>query len=367
MSTDFLYAFSFGGLYVTGKSGILINEKVTKRKQRMIKTNKPLERCKLDKSPAFTDPKYGCAPEARTVKAHIERGVVNIDKPAGPTSHEVVAWIKDILKINKAAHTGTLDPRVTGVLPVMLGVATKLADTFIADKGYVCVMKLHGAVEEDKLRKISKDFVGLIYQRPPLKSAVRRQVRIRKVHYIEIMEIAGKDVLMKVGCEAGTYMRMLCHHLGLALGVGAHLVQLRRTKSFPFDEANLTKLQELKDAYIFSEEGDERLLRKLIMPMEYALGHLPCIIVKDSAVDAICHGADLTAPGISRIEEGINIGNRVVIYTLKGEAVSIGEAKMISEDMFTSEKGVCVKAEKVFMKRGTYVKSWRSKAEVAEW
>lgn len=333
----------------------------------MIKSEKTLERCKLEKSPSFTDTRYGCAPEARSIREHIERGVVNIDKPAGPTSHEVVAWIKDILKINKAAHTGTLDPKVTGVLPVLLGTATKLADTFVANKEYVCVMKLHREVEEDALRKISEEFVGRIYQRPPLKSAVKRRIRIRTVHYIEIKEVEGKNVLMKVGCEAGTYIRMLCHHIGLALGVGAHMSQLRRTKSFPFDEDNLTKLQDLKDAYVFYEEGDESLLRKLIMPMEYTLGHLPCIIVKDSAVDAICRGADLNAPGISRIEKEINIGNRVVIYTLKGEAVSIGEAKMNSEDMFRAGKGICVETEKVFMKPGTYAKGWRSKAEVAEW
>jgi H/ACA ribonucleoprotein complex subunit 4 len=332
----------------------------------MVKSERPLERCKLKKSPSFTDPKYGCAPEVRSIREHIERGMVIIDKPAGPTSHEVVAWVKDILKINKAAHTGTLDPKVTGVLPVLLGVATKLADTFVGDKEYVCVMKLHKEIEEDELRKITEEFVGKIYQRPPLKSAVRRRIRVRTVHYIEIKEVEGKNVLMKVGCEAGTYIRMLCHHIGLALGVGAHMSQLRRTGAFPFDEDNLTKLQDLKDAYVFFEEGDESLLRKLIMPMEYALGHLPCIIVKDSAVDALCHGADLAAPGISRIEEGINIGNRVVIYTLKGEAVSIGEAKMNSEDMFIAEKGVCVETEKVFMKPGTYAKGWRRKAEVAE-
>ncbi len=322
---------------------------------------KLLERCKLGKSLSFTDSRYGCAPEARSIKEHIERGVVIIDKPAGPTSHEVVAWVKEILKINKAAHTGTLDPKVTGVLPVLLGTATKLANTFVSDKEYVCVMKLHREVAEDRLRKISKDFEGRIYQRPPLKSAVKRRVRRRTVHYIEIKEIEGKEVLMKVGCEAGTYIRMLCHHIGLALGVGAHMSQLRRTKSFPFDEVNLTKLQDLKDAYIFFEEGDECLLREIIMPMEYALGHLPCIIVKDSAVDAICHGADLNAPGISRIEEGINIDNRVILYTLKGEAVSIGKAKKSSEDMFGAEKGMCVKTEKVFMKPGIYMKGWRSK------
>ena len=342
----------------------------------MIKSEKPVERCKLEKVPAFTNPEYGCAPEARPIREHIERGVVVVDKPVGPTSHEVVAWVKDILKINRAAHTGTLDPKVTGVLPVLLGTATKSADCFIGDKEYVCVMKLHREVNEDKLRDVCVEFVGELYQRPPLKSAVKRRIRTRAVHYIEIKEVEGKDVLMKVGCEAGTYIRMLCHHIGLALGVGAHMSQLRRTKSFPFTEDTLTRLHDLKDAYVLcEEEGDESFLRKLIMPMEYALVHIPCIIIKDSAVDAICHGADLAAPGIARIEEGINISNRVVLYTGKGEAVSIGRAKMNSEEMRRAEEGICVKTEKVFMKQDTYMKGWKTKdkgkpeakAEVAEW
>lgn len=333
----------------------------------MIKLNKPLDRCKLVKSTASTDPRYGAAPEARSIAEHLERGVVPIDKPAGPTSHEVVAWIAELLHIEKAAHTGTLDPKVTGVLPVLLGVATKLADTFLGDKEYICLMKLHREVDEDTVRRLSEEFVGEIYQRPPLKSAVRRQIRKRTVHAIEILEVEGKDVLMRVACEAGTYIRMLCHHLGLALGVGAHLSQLRRTRSFPFDEDNLTTLQELKDAYVFYEEGDERMLRELIMPMEYTLGHLPALIIKDTAVDAICHGANLTAPGIARLEEGINRGSSVVLYTLKGEAVGIGKALMNSEEMYRADRGICVETMKVFMKPGTYPKGWRRKAEVAEW
>ncbi|MFZ2070687.1 MAG: RNA-guided pseudouridylation complex pseudouridine synthase subunit Cbf5 [Halobacteriota archaeon] len=324
----------------------------------MIKSEKPLERCRLVKSPAITDAKYGCAPDARPIRAHLERGVVVMDKPAGPTSHEVVAWIKEILKIKKAAHTGTLDPNVTGVLPVLLGVTRKLADCFVCDKEYVFVMKLHGKVDEEELRRVSGEFVGEIYQKPPLKSAVKRRIRVRTVRYIELKEIEGNEVLMQVGCEAGTYIRMLCHHIGLALGVGAQMLQLRRTKSVPFDEANITKLQDLKDAYVYYEAGDERLLRELIMPMEDVLGHLACIIIKDSAVDAICQGADLAAPGISRIEEGINIGESVVLYTLKGEAVCRGRAMMDSKTMLNAGEGICVDTEKVFMKPGTYIKGW---------
>jgi H/ACA ribonucleoprotein complex subunit 4 len=328
---------------------------------------KPLERCSLEKAPAVTDPRYGTPPEQRTIREHLEHGVITIDKPAGPTSHEVVAWIRTMLEMNKAAHTGTLDPKVTGLLPVLLGTATKLADIFVGDKEYVCVMRVHGLVDESRLREVSAEFVGEIYQRPPLKSAVRRRIRKRTVHYLEVMEIAGKEVLLKVGCEAGTYIRMLCHHLGLALGVGAHMAELRRTKSFPFTEETLTTLHDLKDAYVFyEEEGDERMLRQLIMPLEDAVRHLRCIIAKDSAVDALCHGADLSAPGIARIEEGINRGDSVIVYTAKGEAVSLGEAVLNSQEMLRAEKGICVETRKVLMKPGTYPKGWRSKAEVAE-
>lgn len=333
----------------------------------MIHLVTPSERCTVAKAPAVTDPRYGCAPDERPIPVYIDQGIVLIDKPAGPTSHEVVAWVKAILGITKAAHTGTLDPKVTGLLPVLLGAATKLADTLVGDKEYICLMKLHREVGEQRLRQVCGEFVGEIYQRPPLKSAVKRQIRKRRVEYLELKELAGKEVLLRVGCEAGTYIRMLCHHLGLALGVGAHMAQLRRTKSFPFSEAaKVTTLHELKDAAVFCEGGDEALLRACIFPLEYALTHLPCIVIKDSAVDAICHGADLYASGIVRLEEGINTGDPVIVYTLKGEAVSRGAATLSSTEMYRATKGICVETQKVLMRPGIYPKGWRSKAEVAE-
>ncbi len=325
----------------------------------MIRTEAPRDRCKLEKAAAYTDPRFGCEPERRPMREYIERGVVVIDKPAGPTSHEVVSWVKGILEVGKAAHTGTLDPKVSGVLPVLLGVATKLTGIFHTDKEYVCLMKLHGDVPDVRVREVASEFTGKIYQRPPLKSAVRRRIRIRTVHHIDIKEVSGREVLMMVGCEAGTYIRMLCHHIGLAIGVGAHMAQLRRTKSLPFDESDMTTLHELKDAYVLYEDGDEHLLRRLIIPMEHALWHLSCIIVKDTAVDALCHGANLAVPGISRIEEGINIGDQVVIYTNKGEAVCMGRALMSSAEMLNAEEGICVDTDRVFMEPGTYLRVWK--------
>ncbi|MCW3136415.1 MAG: RNA-guided pseudouridylation complex pseudouridine synthase subunit Cbf5 [Canidatus Methanoxibalbensis ujae] len=305
---------------------------------------------------------YGCMPEERDMRDIIENGIVVIDKPAGPTSHEVVVWVKEILGVGKAAHAGTLDPNVTGVLPILLGKATRLLNIFVSGhKEYVCVMHLHDSVSESDLRRAFSEFVGDIYQRPPFRSAVRRRVRVRKVHHISVDEISGRNVLFTVRCEAGTYVRMLCHHIGLALGVGAHMLQLRRTFSFPFSERECVRLHDLKDAYAFYEENnDEKQLREFVKPVETAILRLdmPCVVLKDTAVDAICHGASLYAPGILRISERIEKGNQVALFTRKGEAVAVGIAEMGGDEMLNATEGICVRVEKVLMKANTYPSVW---------
>ena len=312
----------------------------------------------LVKAEAFTSKKYGCEPEHRSIPELIERGVVVIDKPKGPTSHQVTLWVKDILGARKAAHVGTLDPKVTGVLPILLGKATKLSGLLAGEKEYVCLMRLHKKVEPSLIEKVCREFVGSIYQRPPLKSAVKRRIRVRKIYSLKILEVEGKEVLFKVRCEAGTYIRMLCHHIGLALGVGAHMFQLRRTRAGIFSEDDAVTLHDLKDAYVFYEEGDESFLRRILMPMERAAHELPYVVVKDTAVDAICHGADLAAPGIVRLDRRINAGDSIVVLTLKGEAVAVGEAKLDAIEMLRAEKGICVETKKVLMEPGTYPRCW---------
>ncbi|RLF91520.1 RNA-guided pseudouridylation complex pseudouridine synthase subunit Cbf5, partial [Thermococci archaeon] len=178
---------------------------------------------------AETNPKWGFPPDKRPIELHMQFGVINLDKPPGPTSHEVVAWIKKLFNLEKAGHGGTLDPKVSGVLPVALEKATRVVQALLpAGKEYVALMHLHGDVPEDKIIRVMKEFEGEIIQRPPLRSAVKRRLRTRKVYYIEILEIEGRDVLFRVGVEAGTYIRSLIHHIGLALGVGAHMAELRR-------------------------------------------------------------------------------------------------------------------------------------------
>ncbi|MEE9525634.1 MAG: RNA-guided pseudouridylation complex pseudouridine synthase subunit Cbf5 [Candidatus Woesearchaeota archaeon] len=286
----------------------------------------------------------------RSVEELIQYGVVNIDKPKGPTSHEVSDYVQKILKIEKAGHSGTLDPGVTGVLPTALAKATRIVQALIkCGKEYVCVMHLHKDVDEQKIRKVMKSFIGKIKQRPPIKSAVKRVERFRKNYYIEIMEIEGKDVLFKVGCEAGTYIRVLCHQIGEKLETGAHMAELRRTKAGPLDEKTLVTLQDLTDAFVYYKEGKEEQIRKAILPMEFAVQHLPKIWVLDSTITTLCNGVNLKVPGISKLNDNIEPDQTIAVMTLADELVGLGTAVMNSDKMLKEEKGLAVKIHKVFM------------------
>jgi H/ACA ribonucleoprotein complex subunit 4 len=316
------------------------------------------------KSEDKSDEKSGIRPDERSIQEFIQKGVVNLDKPAGPTSHEVTSWVKKILELEKAGHSGTLDPNVTGLLPVMLGQATKAVDALLtAGKEYICLMKLHTDVPEKESRRVFKEFTGEIYQKPSIISAVKRETRVRNIYYLELIEAEDKNVLFRVGCEAGTYIRKLCHDMGMAMGTGAHMQELRRSKSGPFreDETMIT-LHDLKDAYVeWKENGNEALLRKVIQPMESALMHLPKLVIRDNAVDALCHGAGLAAPGVLTVESGIEKGDPVAIFTQKGEVVSFGVAQMKTLDILRAATGIVATNDRVLMEPGTYPKGWKAK------
>ncbi|MFP3304812.1 MAG: RNA-guided pseudouridylation complex pseudouridine synthase subunit Cbf5, partial [Vulcanisaeta sp.] len=240
-----------------------------------------------------TNKEWGLPPENRSMDLYLRYGFIVIDKPRGPTSHEVAAWVKRILNLDRAGHSGTLDPGVSGVLPVALGESTKAMPAInTLDKEYIMVMKLHGDVDDDKLRAILKEFTGAIYQRPPLRSAVKRQVRVKHVYELELLERDGRYVLIRMNVESGTYARKLAYDIGEVLGVGANMRELRRVRVGCFTEKEAVKLQDLKDAYtLYKEYGVEDLLRTYVKPVEYMVRHLPKVWIRDSAVDAICHGA----------------------------------------------------------------------------
>ncbi len=308
------------------------------------------------RSEAETSSRFGSCPENRDADGILQYGVINVDKPSGPTSHEVSAHVQKITGIKKSGHSGTLDPKVTGVLPVAIGRATRIVDLLLnSGKEYIAIMHLHSKVDEESIRSSCSSFVGKIKQLPPIKSSVKRKERYRKVYYLEILEIDGQDVLLRIGTQAGTYIRKLLHDIGKNMGVGAHMAELRRTKAGPFNENTLVTLQDLTDAlHYWKQEDNKEYLRRVVQPVEKAVEHLPKIWVIDTAVDTICHGAGLKVPGISKVESDIQVGEKVAVMTLKNELVAVGDARMISRDMVKKERGMAVKPTKVFMLPGTY-------------
>lgn len=302
--------------------------------------------------------RYGRDPSQRGIKELIHYGIVNINKPKGPTSHEISAFVQKILGLNKSGHSGTLDPNVTGVLPVALGRATRVVQHLLtAGKEYVTVMHLHKPVEENRLRKVISSFVGKIDQLPPIKSAVKRQWRERNIYYIDIMEIKEKDVLLRIGCEAGTYIRKLVHDIGQKLGSGAQMAELVRTRAASFTDKEMWTLQDLADAYWFyKNENNEKFLRKVILPVEKGVEHLKKVWVLDSAVNSLGHGAHLKIPGIARLNDKIEVNEDVALMTLKNELVAVGKAKLTSKYMMRKKAGVAVDVYQVFMIPDTYPK-----------
>ena len=323
----------------------------------------PFEKIKrkvLVKKEAKTDVKLGCKPEDRTTEEIINYGIVNLNKHQGPTSHQVSDYVQQVLHIKKSGHSGTLDPNVHGLLPVALGRSTRIVQTLLkSGKEYVGIMHLHKDVDEKKIREIiKKQFTGKIMQIPPLKSSVKRVNREREIYYFDILEKEEKDVLFIVGCEAGTYIRKLIHDLGQKLKIGAHMLELRRTKAGPFKEETAFSLQDLADAYYFyKKENNEKFIRKIIQPVENAISHLPKIWVFDTTIDTLCHGADLNIPGIGKLNDKIEKNDIVAIMTLKDELIALGTATLTSEDILKKDKGLAVKTEKVFMKPETYKSS----------
>ena len=310
----------------------------------------------LVRKEAETSPKFGIKPEKRSTEELLKYGVVNIDKPKGPTSHQVSAYVKQILGVSKTGHSGTLDPKVTGALVVAMGNATKVAQSLLtAGKEYIAIMHLHGDFEESPIHEACASFLGKIKQLPPIKSSVKRQLRTRSIYYLDIMEIDGRDVLFRVGTEAGTYIRKLIHDIGQKMECGAHMAELRRTKVGPFDESTIVTMQNLQDAYwVYRNKKDDKELRKCIQPMENAVAHLPKIWVLDTTVNSLCHGALLHVPGISKVESGIEPENIVAIMTLKDELVATAIAKITSREMVKMGRGIAAKSERVFMGPDVY-------------
>ncbi|XP_078447165.1 NAP57 homolog [Wolffia australiana] len=313
----------------------------------------------------YTPLPAGFSPLKRPLAEYLRYGVINLDKPANPSSHEVVAWIRRLLRAEKTGHSGTLDPKVTGNLIVCIDRATRLVKSQQgAGKEYVCIARLHGDVGGDAARvgRALETLTGAVFQRPPLISAVKRQLRIRTIYESKLLEYdpARHLVVFWISCEAGTYVRTLCVHLGLLLGVGAHMQELRRVRSGILGEQdNMVTMHDVMDAqWVFDNMRDEGYLRRVVMPLEVLLTSYKRLVVKDSAVNAICYGAKLMIPGLLRFEDDVEAGEEVVLMTTKGEAIALGIAEMTTAVMATCDHGTVARIKRVVMDRDTYPRKW---------
>lgn len=312
----------------------------------------------------YTPLPFGSSPLSRPLDIYMLYGIINLDKPVNPSSHEVVSWMKRIMKCEKTGHSGTLDPKVSGCLLVCLNRATRLVKAQqTAGKEYVCIVHFHAAVESAaKIQSTLDMLTGACFQRPPVISAVKRQLRVRTIYEAKLIEYNEKRhmCVFWTSCEAGTYIRTMCVHLGLLLGVGAHMAELRRVRSGVLSENKyMSTMHDVLDAqHMYDTLRDEKYLRRTVMPLELILTNFPRIVVKDSAVNAICYGAQLMIPGVLRFEKEIEVGKEIVMMTTKGEAIATGIAQMTTAVIASVDHGCVAIIKRVIMERDTYNMRW---------
>lgn len=323
-------------------------------------------RMMLVKDPKAVPDRWGVRPSDRSTGELLSAGVIALDKPEGPTSHQATAWARDAIHCEKIGHGGTLDPGVSGILPICTGRAVRLTDVVLSsDKEYVCLMTLHGDVPESRVRDTMSRFTGRIYQLPPVRSAVKRQLRIRRIKELEILQIDGRKVLFRISCDAGTYVRTLCIDIGEALLCGASMTELRRTRSGRMRESRSATLQQLADAYVaWQQEGRDAELRRIVRPMEELVKPLPWVIAKATSVDALCHGADLSVKGVHMLDPGIRKNALAAVLTVRGELIAIGYMQMSSEKVMSSDSGVAVRVTRVLMEPGHYPRMWKQSSDL---
>lgn len=242
--------------------------------------------------------------QQKSLKELLEFGIINIDKPSGPTSFDVSELVMKKLGLRKTSHFGTLDPKVTGVLPIALNRACKLTGYFLGeDKVYVGIMRLHDDLSIEQVEKaIKAKFLGKIKQTPPVKSRVKRVEREREIKSFEILEQNGKDFLFKTHVQGGTYIRKLCDDLGKELGIGAHMLELRRIKAGIFEETKAYTLYDLDRAV-----DDEAKLKEMIIPGEVITQLFLIVEIEEESVSRILHGQPIYDKDLSKkykVEEG---------------------------------------------------------------
>ena len=314
----------------------------------------------LDKD-AKTSPEYGTIPDERTIDQLLESCFILLDKSPGPSSHQVSAWARDMMGLEKLGHGGTLDPFASGLLPLLSGKAMRLTGKILThDKSYLALFKFGKEIERKEIEEKMAMLTGKVYNVPPEISAVRVQVRTRKISTFNILDFNGTSLLTHIECEAGTYVRTIARDLGLLLDTPVDLRELRRPSSGEFSLKQSITMQQLADAYwLWKEKGEEAAMLRILHPIEDMLSDLPRVVVKDGAAAALSHGAPLVRPGLVSIDDDLNVGSEVLLVTMKGEAVAIAKMSQNSKVIPEMNQGEVAKPNCVLMKEDTYPRSWK--------
>ena len=310
---------------------------------------------------AKTSPDHGTTPSERTIEQLLESCFILLDKSPGPSSHQVSAWARDMMGLEKLGHGGTLDPFASGLLPLLSGKAMRLTGKILThDKSYLALFKFGKELERNEIEDKMAMLTGKVYNVPPEISAVRVQVRTRKISKFDILDFDGTSLLTHIECEAGTYVRTMARDLGLLLDTPVELKELRRPTSGEFSLSQSITMQQLADAYwLWQEKGEEDAMLRILHPIEDMLSDLPRVVVKDGAAAALSHGAPLLRPGVVSIDEHLNVGSEVLLVTMKGEAVAIAKMSQNSKVIPDMNQGEVAKPNCVLMKEDTYPRSWK--------
>jgi len=301
------------------------------------------------------------APSTDPIAGRFAAGAfVLLDKPRGPSSHQVTAWARNLLGVEVAGHAGTLDPNVSGLLWVGVGPALKLLPLVLEfPKRYIASVVFHGEVPTRELDRVVQEFTGPIYQLPPVRSAVKRERRVRTVHRLKVVERDGPRILLDLVADSGTYVRTLAVDLGEALGVGAHMEELRRVATGPFDEHQAVPLTTLADAVAARGAGDAAPLLRLLHPIEEVWREFPLVVVREGAASALAHGAGLASGGILSIPRSFARGARVALVTRSGELIATGVAHHDSREVSSVPHGWVVGETRVFVDPARFPPLWK--------
>ena len=278
--------------------------------------------------------------EQKSIKELLEFGIINIDKPSGPTSFEVSQYVKKALGLKKTSHLGTLDPMVSGVLPVALNRACRLNEYLMhKDKTYVGIIRTHKEISLEDLQKEAKKFIGKINQLPPVRSSVKRAVREREIKSFEILEQKEKDFLFTTQVQAGTYIRKICSELGEKIG-GAHMLELRRTQAGIFNESTSINLYQFDKIIEEYKKGNEFPLKEIIVSGEIISTILPVIKIRKDVLKKVLTGSPIFKSFIAEEpDKNIKEGDKVVVYV---------EDRFIGCYNFINSKDLIAKPEFVF-------------------